>query len=89
MNVVASTRAAKRYVTPPSKAHILYFGARQKADASHAARWIPLAGGGVDFHPVGGTEVDHYSIMRQPYAGVVAAAIRRAIDEQVWDGESA
>src|SRR5204863_998141 len=47
---IAGSRARQTYVAVPSNLRLDWFGGRAPDEAQFAARWAPLAGGGVEVH---------------------------------------
>lgn len=80
----ANLRAAGEYVAGDYPGAVMLFLVGAEDDARNAERvaaWRSLARDGVEVHQVVGDEVNHLSIMREPYVRTVANPLRERISE--------
>jgi nonribosomal peptide synthetase DhbF len=92
LHLMASSRARQTYVAPPSDARIDFFGVASERHERYAARWEPLARGGLEYHAVVGTEDDTWRLvyLTRPHVDRIAEALRRVMDTRLeeWTGSS-
>ncbi len=85
LHLMASSRARQSYVAPPTRARIDWFGVASERHEQFAARWAPLALGGVKYHPVVGGPEDTWNLrfLTRPHVDSIAATLRRVIDARM------
>jgi aspartate racemase len=83
LHFIASSRARKLYVAPPSGVRIDMFGTPQDADL--AQHWEPLAGGGVAYHAVVGGGADRWRLefLTRPHVDAMAQELGRVIERRM------
>ncbi len=79
---IASNLARRRYVPRPADVCVELFRA-QTATGSRPTVWEALAGRGVRTRHIVAPDIDHGSMMHEPHVGLLAAELRRALEETV------
>jgi amino acid adenylation domain-containing protein len=78
MLLVASNRARRSYVPPPADLRIDFFRAQRERD-ERPTPWDGIARAGVRLRQIVLPEIDHASMMHEPYVTALAAELRRAL----------